>query len=73
MDEAKDDLIASIALAPEFTQTLVKLASVHMEQGDRKKSFQCFDDAIGQNPNDPDIYYHRGQSTNIHSTCDFGN
>ena len=32
-----------------------------MEQGDPKKAFECFEEAIQQNPNDPDIYYHRGQ------------
>ncbi|KAF8346257.1 hypothetical protein F5887DRAFT_960979 [Amanita rubescens] len=61
VDGAKDDFVASIAVAPEFTQSLVKLASVYMEQGDPKKAFQCFDDAISQNPNDPDAFYHRGQ------------
>jgi len=34
---------------------------VHMEQGDPKKAFECFEDAIKHNPNDADIYYHRGQ------------
>jgi mitochondrial import receptor subunit TOM70 len=32
-----------------------------MEQGDPKQAFDCFDEAIKQNPVDPDIYYHRGQ------------
>lgn len=63
VDGAKDDFVESIALAPAFTQSLVKLASVYMEQGDPKKAFQCFDDAISQNPNDPDAFYHRGQGT----------
>lgn len=61
VDGAKADLEESIKLAPEFTQSLVKVASVHMEQGDPQKAFQCFEDAIKSNPNDPDIYYHRGQ------------
>jgi len=34
---------------------------VYMEQGDPKKAFDCFEEAIKYNPNDPDIYYHRGQ------------
>jgi hypothetical protein len=34
-----------------------------MEQGDPTTAFQCFEDAIKHNPNDPDIYYHRGQGT----------
>ncbi|KAJ7302106.1 hypothetical protein DFH08DRAFT_94254 [Mycena albidolilacea] len=61
VDGAKADLQESIRLAPAFTQSLVKVASVHMEQGDPTKAFECFDEAIRQNPDDPDIYYHRGQ------------
>ncbi|KAJ6524423.1 ADP/ATP carrier receptor [Mycena vulgaris] len=61
VDGAKVDLQESIRLVPAFTQSLVKVASVHMEQGDPAKAFECFDEAIRQNPDDPDIYYHRGQ------------
>ncbi|KAJ3566202.1 hypothetical protein NP233_g7147 [Leucocoprinus birnbaumii] len=61
VDGAKEDLNESIKLIPSFTQSLVKIASVHMEQGDPTTAFQCFEDAIKHNPNDPDIYYHRGQ------------
>jgi len=58
---AKEDLLASIKLVPSFTQSLVKIASVHMEQGDPTEAFGCFEEAIKHNPDDPDIYYHRGQ------------
>ncbi|KAG6810107.1 hypothetical protein H0H92_013269 [Tricholoma furcatifolium] len=58
---AKEDLLASLELVPSFTQSLVKLASVYMEQGDPTGAFKCFDDAIKFNDSDPDIYYHRGQ------------
>jgi import receptor subunit TOM70 len=58
---AKADLLSSIELVPSFTQSLVKIASVHMEQGDPKQAFECFEEAIKHNPDDPDIYYHRGQ------------
>lgn len=61
IEGAKADFLQSIELAPSFTQTWVKIASVYMEQGDPKKAFECFEDAIKHNPNDPDIYYHRGQ------------
>lgn len=61
VDGAKADLLKSIELVPSFTQSLVKVASVHMEQGDTTKAFECFDEAIKHNENDPDIYYHRGQ------------
>ncbi|EMD35737.1 hypothetical protein CERSUDRAFT_115692 [Gelatoporia subvermispora B] len=58
---AKEDFLSSIALHPSLTQTWVKLASVYMEQGDPKKAFESFEEAIKHNPDDPDIYYHRGQ------------
>ncbi|CCL98887.1 uncharacterized protein FIBRA_00894 [Fibroporia radiculosa] len=58
---AKEDFLASIELQPSLTQTWVKIASVYMEQGDPKKAFECFEEAIKHNADDPDIYYHRGQ------------
>ncbi|KAJ2913263.1 hypothetical protein MD484_g7151, partial [Candolleomyces efflorescens] len=70
IDGSKADLQTAINIAPTSTQSLVKIASVHMEQGDPTKAFECFDDAIKQNPNDPDIYYHRGQVLFIMSDFD---
>ena len=61
VEGAKADFLASLELAPALTQTWVKIASVWMEQGDPKKAFECFEEAIKHNPDDPDIYYHRGQ------------
>ncbi|KAI9463853.1 hypothetical protein HD554DRAFT_2316055 [Boletus coccyginus] len=58
---AKADLLESLSLNPSFTQSLVKLASVHMEEGDNAQAMKCFEDAIKTNENDPDVYYHRGQ------------
>ncbi|KAF8152250.1 ADP/ATP carrier receptor [Crassisporium funariophilum] len=58
---AKEDLLESVKLVPSSTQSLVKIASVHMEQGEPEKAFECFEEAIKHHPNDPDIYYHRGQ------------
>jgi mitochondrial import receptor subunit TOM70 len=48
-------------LEPTFTQSWVKIASVHMEQADAAKAFEAFEEAIKCNASDPDIYYHRGQ------------
>lgn len=61
VEGAKADLLESTRLVPSFTQSLVKLASVYMEQGDPRQAFDCFEQAIEQNAMDPDIYYHRGQ------------
>ncbi|KAG2346186.1 ADP/ATP carrier receptor [Suillus weaverae] len=58
---AKDDLYESVKIFPSLTQSWVKIASVHMEQGEGTKAFECFEEAIKHNPQDPDIYYHRGQ------------
>ena len=58
---AKADLLESLTLNPSFTQSLVKLASVHMEEGDNAQAMKCFEDAIKVNEGDPDVYYHRGQ------------
>jgi import receptor subunit TOM70 len=58
---AKADLLESLTLNPSFTQSLVKLASVHMEDGDNAQAMKCFEDAININEDDPDVYYHRGQ------------
>ncbi|KAF8551079.1 ADP ATP carrier receptor [Imleria badia] len=58
---AKADLLESLVLNPSFTQSLVKLASVHMEEGDNAQAMKCFEDAIQINEDDPDVYYHRGQ------------
>ena len=58
---AEKDLLESIELIPSFTQSWVKIASVYMEQGNPDKTFEAFEEAIKHNPNDPDIYYHRGQ------------
>ena len=58
---AKEDLEESLRIKQDLTQSLVKLASVCMEQGDSDAAFDCFEKAIQSNPSDPDIYYHRGQ------------
>ncbi|KAF8183633.1 ADP/ATP carrier receptor [Pholiota molesta] len=58
---AKADLEESVRIVPNFTQSLVKIASVHMEQGDPQQAFKCFDEAVESNSKDPDVYYHRGQ------------
>lgn len=58
---AKGDLEKSLDIEPSFTQSWVKVASVHMEQGDVANAFAAFEAAIAHNPKDPDIFYHRGQ------------
>ncbi len=73
VDGAKEDFLTSLELQPSLTQTWVKIASVWMEQSDPTKAFECFEEAIKHNPNDPDIYYHRGQgmSQSLFRECAF--
>ncbi|KAF8639068.1 hypothetical protein AX16_010374 [Volvariella volvacea WC 439] len=70
IEGAKTDLLKSLDLVPSFTQSLVKIASVYMEEGDPIKAFDCFEKAIQFNANDPDIYYHRGQVLFISGSYD---
>ena len=46
---AKADLLESLTLNPSFTQSLVKLARVHMEEGDKLQATKCLEDAIKVN------------------------
>ncbi|PWZ01707.1 putative mitochondrial precursor protein import receptor tom70 [Testicularia cyperi] len=59
--EALSDLERSTSLRPNYVQSWVKKASVHMELSDKEAAFKDFDKAIEANADDPDIYYHRGQ------------
>ena len=67
---AKADLLESLILNPSFTQSLVKLASVYMEEGDNSQAMKCFEDAIKVNEDDSDVYYHQGQGASITSLPD---
>lgn len=58
---AKEDFEKSLEVLPSFTQSWVKIASVHMEQSDAARAFASFESAIAYNAKDPDIFYHRGQ------------
>ncbi|ORY28008.1 hypothetical protein BCR39DRAFT_468703 [Naematelia encephala] len=58
---AKADLEQSLDLLPSLVQSRVKLASVHVDLNEDASAFGDFEDAARYNPNDPDIYYHRGQ------------
>jgi import receptor subunit TOM70 len=60
---AKADLEESVKIVPEFTQSLMKIASVHMEQGNPKAAFECFKKATKVDSKNPDIYYHCGQGS----------
>jgi mitochondrial import receptor subunit TOM70 len=62
---ARDDLQAALAIIPGFIQVWVKIASVHMELGNTEATFAAFTSALSHNPDDPDIYYHRGQGGHL--------
>ncbi|MCO5589853.1 hypothetical protein L7F22_043822 [Adiantum nelumboides] len=58
---ALDDLEKSTSIRPDYVQSWVKKASVHMELSDKEEALRDFEKAIEANASDPDIYYHRGQ------------
>ena len=58
---ALSDMEESVSLYPDYTQTWVKKASVHMELSDPSAAFAAFEEAAKIDDADPDIYYHRGQ------------
>ncbi|KAL1627415.1 TOM (translocase of outer membrane) complex component [Diplodia seriata] len=59
--DALADLTKSVELDPSLTQSFIKRASMHLEQGERDAAAADFEQAMGQNSEDPDIYYHRAQ------------
>lgn len=59
--DALADLTKSVELDPSLTQSFIKRASMHLEQGEREAASKDFEQAMEQNADDPDIYYHRAQ------------
>ncbi|EJD38367.1 mitochondrial outer membrane translocase receptor TOM70, partial [Auricularia subglabra TFB-10046 SS5] len=51
----------SIKALPSFTNSHVKLASVHMDLGDVAGTMAQYEAALAANPKDADVYYQRGQ------------
>ncbi|KAI9768846.1 MAG: TOM (translocase of outer membrane) complex component [Geoglossum simile] len=65
--DALVDLTKSVGLQPSLTQSFIKRASMHLElEGDREAAAADFTQAVTQNADDPDIYYHRAQ---LHFIC----
>ncbi|KAH0542033.1 hypothetical protein FGG08_003497 [Glutinoglossum americanum] len=65
--DALSDLTKSVELQPSLTQSFIKRASMHLElEGDREAAAADFAQAMTQNADDPDIYYHRAQ---LHFIC----
>lgn len=62
---AQADLEEAIKLNESDTLSQVKAASVYLEQGNLEAAFEAFEQAIKHNPNDSNIYYHRGQSEGL--------
>lgn len=76
-NDALEDLTKSVELNPALTQSFIKRASMHLElgkyfrnaingptlmnTGNREAAANDFEQAMEQNKEDPDIYYHRAQ------------
>jgi import receptor subunit TOM70 len=58
---AKESFEQSIAASPNYANSYVKLASVHMDLGETEGTFETYEKAVKADPNDPDVYYQRGQ------------
>lgn len=59
---AKEQFTAALEKNPKSIHTWLKMANIHLDQSNLEESMKCFEKALGHNPDDPDIYYHRGQS-----------
>jgi len=60
-ESALADLNKSVELDSTLVQSYVKRASMHLEQSARDLAAEDFELAAKNNPEDPDIYYHRAQ------------
>ncbi|KAH7130160.1 hypothetical protein B0J11DRAFT_245324 [Dendryphion nanum] len=60
-DDALKDMDRSVELQPSLTQSYIKRASMHLELANPDAAEDDFKAALGQNKDDPDIYYHRAQ------------
>ncbi|ORX55657.1 TPR-like protein [Hesseltinella vesiculosa] len=58
---ALDYLNKAIEADPKYVQSYIKRSSIYIEQQDIGSAFKDFETAISVNPNDPDVFYHRGQ------------
>jgi import receptor subunit TOM70 len=59
---AKEKFSAALEKNPKSIHTWLKMANIHLDQSNLEESMTCFEKALEHNPDDPDIYYHRGQS-----------
>lgn len=59
--QAFDCLSKSIELNPQYVQSYVKRAFVHLELGAKDLAWKDFTSAVQIDSSNPDIYYHRGQ------------
>ncbi|CAG8545126.1 11728_t:CDS:10 [Paraglomus brasilianum] len=60
-DKALADLNKALELKPDFTRAHLKKATIYMEQNNGEEANSEFETAIRKDPNNADIYYHRGQ------------
>lgn len=60
-ESSEKTLIQAQSQAGSTVSLLIKLALVYMEMGDYSKMMELFETAIQVDPNNPAIYYHRGE------------
>lgn len=60
-EDALKDMTKSVELQPSLTQSYIKRASMHLELANPDAAEADFATALEQNPEDPDVFYHRAQ------------
>jgi len=62
---ALDEFNHALVEQPDLIQAWIRKASVNMELGSLETAMNDFAEALKIDPNDPDVYYHRGQVYNL--------
>jgi import receptor subunit TOM70 len=59
VNDSVADLDSSLHYAPNDVNTIIKRATLFMEDGNVEKALELFDLAKEVDPKNPDLYYHR--------------
>ncbi|KAJ3055603.1 TOM (translocase of outer membrane) complex component [Rhizophlyctis rosea] len=61
IEDAMSNLEKALEFDPKNVNSIIKKASILMERAAIQEAIEAFDEAERVDPNDPDLYYHRGQ------------
>lgn len=60
IEDAMVDMEKSYEIDSHNVDTIVKRATLYMEKAEVEKAVRIFEEAEKENPDHPDLYYHRG-------------